>query len=162
MRHTIGEKLPFECVHQRRFAFIKQKSKITLRSEDEELVGVDQRAPEIAVGIEGDAIGPGAFTEARGAEDLALHGFAALVDAQPRDAAAGGFDDIEPLFAGVEADFVGEAEAVGDDAEAAIFVARKIAIGEVRAEGVHPVPDARGDGDPDATLAITEGCTTNL
>ena len=128
-----------------------------LRREHEQLVGVDERAPQVAVAVEGDAVRPRALAERRRAEDFALDGVPRLVDAQARDAAAGGLDDVEKLLPGVEADFVGEAEAVGHDAERAVFVAREVAVGQIGAQGVHPVLHPRRDRDPDAVLASRAG-----
>ena len=92
-----------------------------------------------------------------GPKSLAIAHVAALVDAQPGDAAAGRLDDVEELFLGVEPDLVGELEAVGDDAERAVLVPREISVGEVGAERVHPVLDARRHRDPDAVLANPAG-----
>ena len=90
------------------------------------------------------------------AEDLALDDVALVVDPQAGDAAAGRLDDVEPLLVRVEADFVGEAEAVGDDAERAVLVAGEVAVREVGAQGVHPVLHAGRDGDPDAILRVAQ------
>ena len=111
----------------------------------------------VAVAVEGDAVRPGAFAERRRTEDLALDGVARLVDAQPRDAAAGRLDDVEEFLLGVEPDLVREAEAVGDDAKGAVLVAREVAVGQIDAQGVHPVLHPRRDGDPDAVLASRAG-----
>ncbi len=81
---------------------------------------------------------------------------ALVIHAQAADAAAGGFDDIQELLAGIHADLVGEAEALGHDAEFAVLVARDVAVLEVGAEGVHPVLDLGGNGDPDAVLGIAQ------
>ena len=109
-------------------AFVEQHAQIALRREHEQLVGVHQRAPQIAGAVERDAVRPRAFAQARRPEDLAVAEIALLVDAQPRDAAAGRFDDVQELFVRIEPDFVGEVEAVGDDAEFAVFVARDVAV----------------------------------
>ena len=89
-------------------------------------------------------------------ENLALARVAVLIDAQARDAAAGGLDDVQPLLVGVEADLVGEAEAIGHDPELAVVVAREVAIREIGAQRVHPVLDPRGHRDPDAILRIAQ------
>src|SRR6516164_5906214 len=53
-----GEELPLERVDFCGFAFVEQDTEIALRREDEELVGVDAGAPEVADAVEGDAVGP--------------------------------------------------------------------------------------------------------
>ena len=53
-------------------------------------------------------------------------------------------------------DFVREPEAVGHDAEFAVFVAREISVGQVRAQGVHPVLHLGGDRHPDTVLRVAE------
>jgi hypothetical protein len=73
-----------------------------------------------------------------------------------RDAAARDLDHIDVLFAGVEGDFVGKGEAIGHDAELGVFVAGDVAVPEIGAEGVHPVPDLRGDRDPETVFGIAE------
>ncbi len=111
-------------------------------------------SPQIAVAVEGDAVDEAASV--RRPEGFARRDFAPVVDAQPRDAAAGRLDHVEPFLRGIEADFVGEAEAVGDHAQAAFVEHGDIAVGEVRADRLHPVDDAGRDRQPHPSLAVAQ------
>jgi hypothetical protein len=66
-------------------------------------------------------------------EDLTFGDVTLLVNSQACDAAARGLDDVEELFVRVEADFVGKAKPIGDDAKRPGFVSREVAVGEVDA-----------------------------
>src|SRR5580704_10953684 len=107
MVHLAFEEGLLQGVHFFGIAFVEKNALVPLRREHEQLVGIDQRTPEIAVTIEGDAIGPSALTESRRPEDFALHGVAIRVYAQTCDAAARGFDYVHPFLVSIEADLIG-------------------------------------------------------
>src|SRR5205085_198664 len=110
----------------------------------------------VAEAVERDAIRPGSLPEIGGTENFALGYIAELVDAQAGDTTPGGFDDIEPLFPGIETDLVRETKAIGDNAKHALVIERHVPVFQVRAQGMHPVLDARRNGDPQAVLGIAE------
>jgi hypothetical protein len=99
---------------------------------------------------EGNAVWPRTGAEPGRTEDFTASNVALGIDAQSRDAAAGGFDHVEIFFRRVEPDLVGEPKAVRDDVDGAVLVAGQIAVGQISSERVHPVLDSRGDRDPDA------------
>ena len=68
----VAEEGLFERVDLRRIPFVQQHAQVAFGRQHEQLVRVDERAPEVAVAVEGDPVGPGALAEGRGAEDLAI------------------------------------------------------------------------------------------
>src|SRR5688500_8931948 len=94
-------------------------------------------APEVAVGIEGNAVDE--RTMVSRPEHFTVHEAAVLEHPQTRDPASTGLGHVQPLLAGVEPDFIGEMESVRDDAQSPLIVQGNEPVDYGGAHGTHPV-----------------------
>ena len=146
-----------QVLRRRRVAVVQQQQLVALRRQGDQLVHHHQRAPEVAEGVEGDAVRKAA--QVRGAEQLAVaqrHALRALPHPHAGDVRAGGLDDVEPLFTCVEPDLVGEVKALGHHAQHAALQHGDVAVAHARAGGRGPRVHAGGNGDPHAVLRIAQ------
>jgi hypothetical protein len=137
-----------------RIGVVENNPQIALGRDGEQPVVQDVGAPEVAVGIEGDAVDEAAGV--LGPVGLALAELAVGRHAKARHTAAGGLDHVKPFLGGIEADLVGKGKAVGDDANTALIHQRHVAVLDAADGGIHPVLDPGRNGDPDAVFGIAQ------
>ena len=152
-----------EGVHQRParrtvVIVIEKDAQIALRGDGEDAVRHHVGAPEIAVGVEGDAVDEGAVVG--GAEDFAVGEASVIRHPKPGDPAGAGFGHVEPFLASVEPDLVGEVEAVRHDAQAASaclgIVEGDEAVHDGRADRPHPVLRPGRNRKPEPVAAVAQ------
>lgn len=129
---------------------------LAVGGDDAEGVHHDERDPEVAFGVEGDAVrvtvGPEVGAVVLGAADGAV-----LADEVANDTAAHGLGDVDVFLVGVEADAVGEEDAFGEDAGLAAFNDAEGPVGDGVARGVNMASEVGGVRDPNALLRIDVG-----
>ncbi len=91
-----------------------------------------------------------------GSENFAFLHFAIFADAQAGNAPSRCFDHVQEFLARVEADLIGELETFSHHFHPAILVPRQIAIGEIGAQRLPPILEARGYGKPNAIFRIAK------
>ena len=135
-------------------AIIEQRQHVRLGGERDQPIGLHDGDPQVAVSVEGEAVG--CTAQIRGTEGFAVRQRTVRARPQARNAPTVGLDDVQPLFAGVEADLVGPAEPVGDDANALLIDESDITVGDLLVDGARPRHEAGGHREPDPILAVAQ------
>src|SRR5262249_17879324 len=118
-------------------------------------IGIDAGDPDSALAVEGEAVGK--FTGAKGMHGLARTKRGSLDgpgDGKARNPLGAGLIDVQPATRRVDAAFVAEANAIGNDVRACSIVPHNKAIGMLWAERSLARIGAGRDGDPFRALGI--------
>src|SRR4029453_11434340 len=89
-------------------AVLPQRADITVGCDRDKRVPADQGGPQVAVGVESEAVGRS--MQPRGSVDLPPGEGGIGADLEAGDVVGAGLGDVEPRAVGVEAQFVGAAE----------------------------------------------------
>ena len=123
--------------------------------DNDEAVAKHRCNPHITLFVKGKAIYIARFTQPIGAKKLLLTQVAlGRENGVTYHAPLHRFGHIQVAFVGVEAHFVGEVDAIGDDARALLVQQNDIAIGARSGGGHEPNRFAGGDRNPEPVAAI--------